>query len=134
MAAKSGSTPPPTLALGDRAARTLANTTKTVPQMSTITPRWLPRMLSWDPAEAGVYRVNTVNHPEAVNVVCGDYDESPLPTTFVDYDENPREYVLNSVSSTSTPVSPTSTPARTTRSRSSCASPSRRSRSTRRAS
>lgn len=98
MAAKTGPTPPPALALGDRAARTLANTTKTVPQMSTITPRWLPRMLSWEPVEAGVYRVTAVSHPEAVNVVCGEYDESPLPTTFVDYDENPREYVLNSVS------------------------------------
>ena len=75
-------------ALGDAAARTLANATITVPQMSTITPRWLPRLLAWEPVEAGIYRVTRVRHPEEVNVVCGEYDESPLPTTFVDYDPN----------------------------------------------
>ncbi|MFM2397144.1 MAG: hypothetical protein RLZZ144_394, partial [Pseudomonadota bacterium] len=35
------------LALSDVAARTLANATKTVPQLSIITPRWLPQLLSW---------------------------------------------------------------------------------------
>ena len=34
-------------ALGDVAARQLANATKTVPQMSSITPRWLTRLLHW---------------------------------------------------------------------------------------
>lgn len=85
-------------ALGDRAARTLANATKSVPQMETITPRWLVHLLNWVPVEAGIYRVNRVVHPESVEVVCGDYDESPLPTTYVDYDTAPREYLLNSVS------------------------------------
>ena len=55
-------------------------------------------MLAWVPVEAGIYRVNKVKHPEDVDVVCSNYDESPLPTTFVDYEENPREYILNSVS------------------------------------
>jgi Phage capsid-like protein len=32
-------------ALGDVAARTLANATKTVPQLRLITPRWLTHML-----------------------------------------------------------------------------------------
>ena len=85
-------------ALGDVAARNLADVTKTVPQMATITPRWLVHMLAWVPVEAGIYRVNKVRHPEDVDVVCSNYDESPLPTTFVDYEENPREYILNSVS------------------------------------
>src|SRR3954463_4107261 len=85
-------------ALGDAAARNLADVTKTVPQMATITPRWLVRMLAWVPVEAGIYRVNRVRHPEDVDVVCSNFDESPLPITFVDYDENPREYILNSVS------------------------------------
>ncbi len=31
----------PQLALSDNAARQLANATKTVPQLATITPRWL---------------------------------------------------------------------------------------------
>src|SRR6476619_2910700 len=85
-------------ALGDGAARNLADVTKTVPQMSTISPRWLVHLLAWVPVEAGIYRVNKVKHPEEVDVVCSNYDESPLPTTFVDYEENPREYILNSVS------------------------------------
>jgi hypothetical protein len=44
------------LALGDLAARQLANATKTVPQLSTITPRWLVHLLQWTPVEAGIYR------------------------------------------------------------------------------
>jgi hypothetical protein len=44
------------LALGDHAARQLANATKTVPQLSTITPRWLTHLLQWIPVEAGIYR------------------------------------------------------------------------------
>ncbi|XRQ04782.1 family 2B encapsulin nanocompartment shell protein [Actinomadura welshii] len=45
-------------ALGTRAARNLATTTKSVPQMQGITPRWLLRRLPWVRADAGVYRVN----------------------------------------------------------------------------
>ena len=36
-------------ALSDVAARTLANATKTVPMLSTITPRWLVHLLQWKP-------------------------------------------------------------------------------------
>jgi len=46
--------------LGEAAARQLANTTKTVPQMNAITPRWLASFLPWTPVEAGTYRVNRV--------------------------------------------------------------------------
>ncbi len=46
--------------LGARAARNLANTTKTPPQMGMITPRWLLRCLPWVDVEAGTYRVNRV--------------------------------------------------------------------------
>ncbi|MGO9160160.1 MAG: family 2A encapsulin nanocompartment shell protein, partial [Streptosporangiaceae bacterium] len=85
------------LALGDSAARQLANATKTVAQMSTITPRWLIRMLSWTPVEAGIYRLNKVRHPESVDVACPGRDESELPQTYVEYEEHPREYFLNAV-------------------------------------
>lgn len=44
------------------AARNLANTTKTRPQMSGITPRWLLRFLPWVSVEAGTYRVNRVSY------------------------------------------------------------------------
>jgi len=85
------------LALSDRAARQLANATKTVPQMLTITPRWLVHLLPWVPVEAGIYRLNKVRHPESVDVACPPRDESEVPQTFVDYEDNPREYFLNAV-------------------------------------
>ncbi|WP_209649062.1 family 2B encapsulin nanocompartment shell protein [Kibdelosporangium banguiense] len=46
------------MSLGTAAARNLATTTKSVPQMQGITPRWLLRVLPWVQAEGGVYRVN----------------------------------------------------------------------------
>lgn len=87
----------PQLALSDVAARQLANATKTVPQMSTITPRWLPRMLPWVGVEAGIYRLNRVKDASRVLVACARRDEGDLPETFVDYDESPREYMLSAV-------------------------------------
>ncbi|MEU3856477.1 family 2B encapsulin nanocompartment shell protein [Streptomyces sp. NPDC028722] len=44
--------------LGTAAARNLATTTKSAPQMQEITSRWLLRMLPWVETEGGVYRVN----------------------------------------------------------------------------
>jgi len=85
------------LALTDTAARQLANATKTSAQLSTITPRWLVRMLAWKPVEAGIYRLNRVTNPESVLVACPPRDESELPTTYVGYDESPREILLSSV-------------------------------------
>ncbi len=57
-----------TTALGDNAARQLANATKTTAQLSTITPRWLTHLLQWTPVEAGIYRLNRVKNPEAIKV------------------------------------------------------------------
>ena len=85
------------LALSDVAARTLANATKTVPMLSTITPRWLPQLLSWVPLEAGIYRVNKVKDASRVTVACSQRDERELPQTFVDYEEWGREYMLSAV-------------------------------------
>src|SRR5580704_3621851 len=84
-------------ALGDVAARQLANATKTVPQMSSITPRWLTQLLQWVPVEAGIYRLNRVKDASAVTVDCSVRDERTLPQTFVDYEEHPREYMLSAV-------------------------------------
>jgi len=86
------------MALGDNAARQLANATKTAPTLSTISPRWLTHLLQWVPVEAGIYRLNTVKNPQDIQVLCANRDEAELPTTFVDYDEAPREYFLNAVS------------------------------------
>jgi hypothetical protein len=85
------------VSVSDSAARQLANATKTVPQMASITPRWLTHMMSWVPVEAGIYRVNKVVHPESMHIACDNYDESPLPDTFIDYEPEPREYRLKAV-------------------------------------
>lgn len=84
-------------ALGDVAARTLANATKTRPMMGTITPRWLPHLLNWVPVEAGIYRVNKVKDPSQIEVDCSQRDERELPATYVDYEEWGREYMLSAV-------------------------------------
>jgi len=89
---------PVQLALGDSAARQLANATKTAPILATISPRWLTQLLQWVPVEAGIYRLNQVRNPQDVQVLCAKRDESELPTTFVDYETQPREYFLNAVS------------------------------------
>ena len=46
------------LSLDTAAARKLATTTKTAPQMREITPRWLLRVLPWVEVPGGTYRVN----------------------------------------------------------------------------
>lgn len=89
---------PDQLALSDNAARQLANADKTVPVLSTVSPRWLTHLLQWRPVEAGIYRLNKVKNPRDVRVACAKRDESELPQTFVDYDDKPREYFLNAVS------------------------------------
>ncbi|MFD9073210.1 Crp/Fnr family transcriptional regulator, partial [Streptomyces lasiicapitis] len=46
------------LSLGIAAARNLATTTKTVPQMQGVSSRWLLRTLPWVEVRGGTYRVN----------------------------------------------------------------------------
>lgn len=84
-------------ALGDVAARQLAIATRTVPQLITISPRWLTQLLQWIPVESGVYRLNKVKDANSVRVDCSSRDERVLPQTFVDYVESPREYNLSAV-------------------------------------
>jgi hypothetical protein len=83
--------------LGEEAAFQLANVTKTAPQFGAITPRWLVRLLDWKPLEAGTFRVNKVNESKAIESLCAHEDESPLPATFADYQDTPREYRLSSI-------------------------------------
>ena len=87
------------LALSDNAARQLANATKTTPQLSIISPRWLVHFLQWVPVEAGIFRLNRVKNPRQVTVTCSQRDESEIKPTFVDYEDKPREYFLNAVTS-----------------------------------
>ncbi len=46
------------LSLSTAAARKLSSTTKSKPQMQSITPRWLLQLLPWVEARGGAYRVN----------------------------------------------------------------------------
>src|SRR4029079_1830178 len=48
----------PQTSLATGAARQLATTTKSQPQMQGISSRWLLRMLPWVQVSGGVYRVN----------------------------------------------------------------------------
>jgi hypothetical protein len=53
-----GQTDQERLSLSTQAARTLATTTKSAPQMQGITSRWLLRVLPWVHVAGGTYRVN----------------------------------------------------------------------------
>ncbi|PWR22268.1 family 2A encapsulin nanocompartment shell protein [Zavarzinia compransoris] len=89
--------------LAEGAARQLANATKTRAYWGGITPRWLVPLLQWTPVEAGIFRLNRVkdDHEDGptADVQCSPpKDRDPdLPETFVDYDDRPREYFLNAV-------------------------------------
>jgi hypothetical protein len=88
--------------LGAQAARQLANTTKTPPQWVGVTPRWLVSLLPWTPVEAGTYRVNKVKEggEKGIGIECSPSDANELPTAFIDYEEQPREYTLSTVTTT----------------------------------
>jgi hypothetical protein len=90
------------LTLGAEAARQLANTTKTPPQWVGTTPRWLVSLLPWTPVEAGTYRVNKVREggEAGIGIECSPSDGDSLPAAFVDYEEQPREYTLSTVTTT----------------------------------
>lgn len=85
--------------IGERAARQLANTTKTPPFWRGATPRWLTQMLPWTPVEAGVYRLNQALDDD-FEVRCSPETGERLPVALSDYDVQPREYVLTSITTT----------------------------------
>ncbi|MFE0047934.1 family 2B encapsulin nanocompartment shell protein [Streptomyces albireticuli] len=85
------------LSLGIAAARNLATTTKSVPQMQGISSRWLLRMLPWLEVKGGAYRVNRrltyevgdgritfVQEGASVRVVPAELGELPLLRGFHD--------------------------------------------------
>ncbi len=88
--------------LSAQAARNLATATVTVPQKQAITPRWLHKLLPWVDVDGGVYRVNRVTRTKdgsehEVELLTVDGGEPKLPTTFVDYEVDPREYHLSTI-------------------------------------
>ncbi|MEV7420183.1 family 2B encapsulin nanocompartment shell protein [Streptomyces sp. NPDC089919] len=56
--AQAGAQAPQQTSLGTAAARNLATTTKSAPQMQEITSRWLLKLLPWVETKGGAYRVN----------------------------------------------------------------------------
>ncbi len=89
----------PQLSLGTAAAKNLATTTKSAPQMQEITSRWLLRLLPWVQTKGGVYRVNRrltytlgdgrvsfTNTGAAVQVIPQELTELPLLRGFDDTD------------------------------------------------
>jgi hypothetical protein len=85
--------------IGEKAARQLANVTKTPPQWRGATPRWLTQMLPWTPVEAGIYRVNQALDTEFA-AKCSPVAGEALPVGLNDYEQQPREYTLSSITTT----------------------------------
>jgi hypothetical protein len=83
--------------LSEQGAYQLANVTKTAPIYGAVTPRWLVRLLDWKPLEAGIFRRNRVVEEKPLDVVCGRVDDSEIPETYAQYEEEPREYRLSSI-------------------------------------
>ena len=92
-----------TLSLGPIAARQLSTATVTIPQWDYITPRWLLNLLPYVNVDGGAYRINRVIDkkgkggallPELATVGGG---ENELPTTYVDFEENPQEIELSAI-------------------------------------
>lgn len=87
-------------ALSADTAYNLADVAKTAPQYDAISPRWLTRLLDWKALDTGIFRLNKVRQGETLlDVLCShDEDDNKIPESFIDYEPNPREYILNSIS------------------------------------
>ncbi|KPI19113.1 putative transcriptional regulator, Crp/Fnr family [Actinobacteria bacterium OV450] len=102
MSVQAGSEPEvqtPQRSLATAAARNLATTTKSAPQMQEITDRWLLKMLPWVSVQGGTYRVNRrlsysvgdgrvefVKTGTQVQVIPAELGELPLLRTYEDLD------------------------------------------------
>lgn len=89
----------PQLSLATDAARNLATTTKSQPQMQEITSRWLLRVLPWVEASGGTFRVNrrasyavgdgrmtfTMNGDAEIRVIPDELRELPMLRQFTDH-------------------------------------------------
>jgi len=87
-------------ALGRKAAYQLADVLKTPPQYGAITPKWLTKFLEFKGLDSGVYRVNRVVEGDTpLDALCSqDPGKRDIPRGFVQYEEKPREYHLNAIS------------------------------------
>lgn len=86
-------------ALSARCAYQLADVELTAPQYTAITPRWVTRFLDWKPLDSGIFRLNKVKRGERLEVLCSHTNSQDIPEGYIDYEPEPREYILTSVSS-----------------------------------
>lgn len=87
--------------LSAKSAYQLANVTKTPPQFEPITPRWLTKFFEWKALESGVFRLNKVKEGESVlDILCSQENNAEVYEGFIDYESCPKEYILNSISTT----------------------------------
>lgn len=97
---------PTHMSLNPGAARRLSNTTKSVPMMEYITPRWFLTLLPWVRVEAGIYRVNRIKRlsdptqedarfEKRITASTQPISEDEITETYPDYDDQPSEYMLN---------------------------------------
>jgi hypothetical protein len=88
-------------------ARNLSHTSKSLPMMEEISPRWLLSFLPWVSVEAGIYRLTKIkkmNFTDEDDVQCGmhshkicsgNLEELDMPQGFADFEERSKEYILS---------------------------------------
>ena len=88
------------IALGKKAAYNLADVNKTRPQYGALTPKWVTKVLEFKGLDSGIYRINKVKEGETpLDVLCSVEKKSDIiPQGYVEYEENPRELQLASIS------------------------------------
>ena len=88
------------IALGKKAAYNLADVNKTRPQYGALTPKWITKVLEFKGLDSGIYRINKVKEGETpLDVLCSVEKKSDIiPQGYVEYEENPRELQLASIS------------------------------------
>ena len=87
-------------ALVARCAYQLADVEKTAPQFMAITPRWVSKFLEWKSLDTGIFRLNKVKGgEELLDILCSQSNGQNIPEGYIEYEPNPREYMLTNVSS-----------------------------------
>ena len=86
------------VSLSAKSAYNLADVVKTTPVFDSLTPRWVTRLLDWKSLDSGIFRLNKVKEGDTpLDTLCSQKIHNKIPEGFVDYEENPREYQLNSI-------------------------------------
>lgn len=85
--------------LTPEAAYQLADVNKTIPQFESITPRWLLKMLEWKALDNGIFRLNKVKEKEnPLSLLSREVGYGDIPEGFIDYETEPKEFTLDSLS------------------------------------